>query len=118
MFNDNYSFKTYWRDTLTCEVWVKNGEVTFKNYVDNPIMIPFGVSTEANLDDLEEFFEERCFPRERANCKELLRDLGLDCYEPELICRKLHGLQFDDFMWIKFDNDPESLCWNDIKLRD
>ena len=118
MYNNNYSFKTYWKDMLTSEVTVTQDGISFKNHIDNPIMIPFGVRTSATFDDLEEFFEDRCFPRERVNCKDILRRLGLDCYEPELICRKTHGMQFDDFLWIKFDNDDSGLCWDDIKLRD
>ena len=120
MYNDNYSFKTYWKDELTCEVKIRGSQITFQNYTDDPLKLPFGVRTEEEVDInyLEEMFEDRCFPRERVNCKDILRRLGLDCYEPELICRKTHGMQFDDFFWIKFDNDEESLCWDDIKLRD
>lgn len=65
---------------------------------------------------LEEFYEERCFPKERANCKEILRTLGLDCYESELICRKTHDLQFDDFLWLQF-SDETQVCWDDIRMR-
>lgn len=32
-----YSFKTYTKDILTCEVFVKGTEVTFKNYIDDTL---------------------------------------------------------------------------------
>ena len=117
MFNDNYDVKVYMKEELVSEIHIKNGRVTFENRDYLPIWLPFGVKTSATIDDLEEFYEERCFPRERANCKELVRRLGLDCYEPELICRKTHGLQFDDFIWLQFSDEPQ-VKWNDIKLRD
>lgn len=111
-----YSIKVYMKEQLVCDISVGD-TVKFVNYIDNPVFLPFGVNTTATHSDLEEFFEERCFPRERANCKQVLHRLGLDCYEPELICRKTHGLQFDDFIWLQFSDEPQ-VCWNDIKLRD
>ena len=75
------------------------------------------VNKYATYEDLMEFYEERCFPRERANCKTVLKSIGLDYYDPELICRKTHGQQFDDFMWIQFSDEPQ-VEYKDIKLRD
>lgn len=117
MFNNNYDVKVYMKEDLVSEIHVRNSSVTFENKDYLPIWLPFGVKTSATLDDLEDFYEDRCFPRERANCKELLHRLGLDCYEPELICRKTHGLQFDDFIWLQFSDEPQ-VCWSEIKLRD
>ena len=117
MYNTNYSFNTYWKNDLTCEVTVKKEGITFINHTTDPITLPFGINTTATSSDLEDFFEERCFPRERANCKDILNSLGLECYEPELICRKTHGLQFDDFLWIQFSDEPQ-VTWDEIKLRD
>lgn len=50
------------------------------------------------------------------NRYDILRRLGLDCYEPELICRKTHGQQFDDFCWIQFADEPQ-VTYDEIKLR-
>lgn len=116
MFNDNYSFKVYFKDDLMSEVCVKGSSITFRNYSTNPLWLPFGVHTTATPELLDEFFEERCFPRDRVNCKQLLRTLGLDCYEPELICRKTHGVQFDDFLWIQFSDEPQ-VTFDEIRLR-
>lgn len=117
LFNTDYDIKVYSKEELVSEIYVRGSSVTFKNYNYPAVMLPFGIRTSATVDDLEEFFEERCFPRERANCKDLLRRLGLGCYEPELICRKTHGLQFDDFIWLQFSDEPQ-VRWEDIKLRD
>lgn len=113
----NYSFKVYVKEILTCEVFVRGSEVSFVNYSDDVLSLPFGVKTKATYEDLLGFYEDRCFPEERANCKAVLKSLGLDYYDVELICRKTHGQQFDDFIWLQFSDEPQ-VCWNDIKLRD
>ena len=48
------------------------------------------------------------------NAKVLLRGLGLDYYDPELICRKTHGQQFDDFVWMQFSDEPQ-VRYEDIR---
>ena len=116
MYNACYDVKVYSKDRLTCEIHVRNGAVMFENHSNFPLELPFGVMTSATEDDLEDFYRERCFPEERSNCKDLLRQLGLDYYEPEQICRKTHGLQFDDFLWLQFSDEPQ-VSWEEIKLR-
>lgn len=45
--------------------------------------------------------ESRCFPRTRDYLKWVLRDLGLDCYEPLAIIKKTSGRMADDDMWLE-----------------
>lgn len=113
----DYDIKYFYKDELLTEIHVRGREVTFENHSDEVILIAFGVREHVTYQDLLEFYESRCFPRERQNARELLRGLGLDCYDPELICRKTHGQQFDDFMWMQFSDEPQ-VCYEDIKLRD
>lgn len=105
------------KDRLVSEIFVNGNSVSFTNYSDDILSLPFGVRDTVTYSDLLEFYEDRCFPRERANCKDVLKRLGLDYYDPELICRKTHGLQFDDFTWLQFRDEPQ-VCYQDIKLRD
>lgn len=112
-----YSVKVYEKDKLVSEIFVNGNSVSFTNYSDDILSLPFGVRDNVTYSDLLEFYEDRCFPRERANCKDVLKRLGLDYYDPELICRKTHGLQFDDFTWLQFSDEPQ-VCYQDIKLRD
>lgn len=71
MCNTDYDIKVYSKEELVSEIFVRGSSVTFKNYNYPAVMLPFGVKTSATIEDLEFFFEERCFPRERANCKDL-----------------------------------------------
>ena len=113
----DYDVQYFYKDELLTEIHVRGRSVTFENHSDDVILVAFGVKTSVTYEDLEEFYESRCFPRERTNAKGLLRRLGLDFYDPELICRKTHGQQFDDFMWLQFSDEPQ-VKYEDIKLRD
>lgn len=111
-----YEVKVYWKDEqLVCRITVDKG-VKFTNYTDDTLKLPFGVRTEVGEKDLQEFYRERAFPEERDNCKEVLNALGLNYYDAESVCRKTHGLQFDDFLWLQFSDEPQ-VKYSDIKLR-
>lgn len=43
----------------------------------------------------------RCFPRSRANLKEILRDIGVDSYDPLQIIEKTDGRMAEDKQWIE-----------------
>lgn len=113
-----YEVDVYWEEELMCEIVVSNKTVFFKNHECSApkILYPFGIREHATYENLMEFYESRCFPKERENCKELLKLLGVDTYEPELICRKTHGTQWDDFIWLQF-SDEDKVSYKDIRLR-
>lgn len=64
-----------------------------------------------------DFLESRCVPRTRIDINDILRAYGLREYNPMLMCRKSHGRSPTDFIWVKFDDDPEDITWDKIKLR-
>jgi len=112
-------FEYLWKNTVSAivEYNMKTREVSVTNFTDDNIKRPFGVKTSPTFKDLERFFESRCFPKERGNCKQLLDDLGLNCYNPFDIVRITHGRQYEDYAWIRFEG--EQLDYErDIKLRD
>lgn len=111
----NLSFDYMFRDKKVAHVeLLSNLEVKCERYstdvLDNPL--PQGETAEKLL----EMFEDRCFPRTRANADELVKRLGLEVYDPIGIVRKTHGIQFDDFYWIRFEG--EDITWEDVKIRD
>lgn len=54
--------------------------------------------------------EERCD-------KAMLNHMGLSEYNVYDILRVTHGVDIDDFIWFKFDEDPIDLCWDDVRVR-
>ena len=112
-------FRYMERDKATADVEIDNatGVVRYRPYTENIYALPFGVSKQPNMADVGRFFESRCFPKERRNCRQLLDDLGLDEYIPLDIVCKTHGRQLEDYCWILFEG--EDLDYEkDIKLRD
>ncbi|MDO5407620.1 MAG: helix-turn-helix domain-containing protein [Eubacteriales bacterium] len=61
----------------------------------------FGVVEEPTWEDFEEFLKSRCFPVTRANLKLVLRDLGLQYYDPLQIIEKTQGRMAEDHQWIR-----------------
>lgn len=76
---------------------------------DNPL--PLGKTRESFYN----FLESRCFPENRVNCRELLDLLGVEEYSPLSICKKTHGVQNDDFYWIKFND--EKITFDEVRVR-
>lgn len=79
-------------------------KIEFDNKATDPVLLPFGVRTSATMDDLDRFFESRCFPRTRANCKQILESGSIPYYCPSIIVRKTEGRVSDDEFWIRFHN--------------
>lgn len=70
------------------------------NLVDDPLSTAFGVNTSPTWEDLEDFLEERCVPRQRDGLQYYLRELGLDHYDPLAIVRKTQGRMAEDNCWL------------------
>lgn len=103
-----------WEDEICTEIILKKGlKVEFTNYTDMIWRRAFGVREEATYEDFQEFLKERCFPKERGNCKEILEGLGLDFYEPFEIVQKTHGVMGCDSNWIKFEG--EDLKYKEVR---
>lgn len=97
-------FHYMYQDELCSTVKVYDDDtVEVQDFTDILIKKPFGCwGNEAELKDVEEFFESRCFPRTRFNCKQILKSGGIQFYNPEEICRKTKGVMTDDCFWLDF----------------
>lgn len=106
------------KDKVLADITVDyiNETVNAKVYTDDPVYMPFGINKTPDFEDYKLFLESRCFPKERHNAKQLLDDLDIQYYEPFYIIQKTHGLQFEDYCWIRFKG--EFIKYADIKIRD
>lgn len=100
-------FQVYCKDDLVAYIEYDRGKnyIKYETYATDPFILPFGVLKNPDMKRLDEFFLSRCFPKERKQTKELLELLGLDFYDPELICERTHGCQAEDFMWFKYPGE-------------
>lgn len=86
--------------TTAIDVDAVNEEIRIKNFTNINIYRAFGVNEKPSWKDYMEFLEERCVPRTRYNIKEILRDLNVECYDPDEIIKKTHAKSADDKDWI------------------
>lgn len=95
------------KDKVTTAIDVDgvNEEIRIKNFIDINIFRAFGVNEKPSWKEYLEFLEDRCIPRTRYNIKEVLRDLGLDCYDVEEYVKKTHARSYDDRNWISFEKE-------------
>lgn len=77
-------------------------KVTFRNYTDDVYSCAFGVRKEVTYDEVLEFLEERTVPRNRADIKEILEELGLKRYDPYFLCRYFGGKVAHDNKYLEF----------------
>lgn len=76
-------------------------EIAVVNHTNDVIHRAFGVKVKPDWEDFEYFLESRCFPRGRDYMKDILRDLGLDNYDPLAIIEKTKGRMAEDKQWIR-----------------
>jgi len=90
-------------------------ELHVNNYAGNILdaSILRGVT---GIEELNDWFETRCFLRSRADCDFLVSSLGLSTYVPYNIVRKTNGALFEDTYWIRFRDQPD-LTWKDVDPR-
>lgn len=91
------------RDMLcsVIDIDFRHKKVYVTNKTDKILLRAFGVVTEPTWEEFMEFLESRCFPRTRARMKDILRDLGLDHYDPLQIIEKTKGQMAEDHQWIQ-----------------
>lgn len=64
--------------------------------------------------DFIQWIEERVFPEERMDCKELLADLNLEEYRPFAIAKQTKACLMEDGWWVSF-SDQDSFRKDTIR---
>lgn len=99
----------YNNDILETTIYAdyKNKKVRIENHTNDWLHLAFGVKKNPTWKDYEDFLEDRCPPRTRANIKEVLESLGLQHYDPISICEKTSGRTAEDNSWMDFDYERD-----------
>lgn len=113
-FSANEDFSVYWFDEKTADVHFEHTKAVIKRYTTNPAKQIF-YKDELPLFEVGEIMESRCWDKNRDNLEKYLFKLGLTEYNPYKICRKTHGVMFQDHIWFKYNG--ENITWDDVKCR-
>lgn len=79
----------------------KNQKIAVENETEDVIHRAFGIKAKPTWEDFMEFLESRCFPRTRDHLRLVLKDVGVDSYDPLAIVEKTKGRMAEDLQWIK-----------------
>lgn len=92
-----------------------NRVISYHKYIsDTPMQIFWGEVTTKRFYD---FLKDRCYEDGRADLEDILRYHGLSSNNPYEWVRLTHGVTYEDFVWIKFDDDPKNIKWKDVNIR-
>lgn len=105
-------FSVFWKDEKTADVTITDNKAHIIRYTINPVKQIFAKEY-ISIYELGEILRWRCWDPNRENIEKYLYKLGLTEYNPFKICRKTHGVMFQDKIWFKYKD--ENLCWNDVK---
>ena len=114
LFNQKENFSVYWDNEKTADVQILENKALIKRYSNNPVKQIFA-KDEIPLFELGEILTWRCWDKNRENIEKYLFKLGLTEFDPYKICRKTHGVMFQDKIWFKYEG--ENLTWEDVKCR-
>lgn len=109
---ENFKFQLMWRDELIADVDVRETEVYIKRYIIHPVKQIFYADKISRF-EFGDILKSRCWDENRANLQKYLNAIGLDEFNPYLICRKTHGVMLQDSVWFRYEG--ENLSWKDVK---
>lgn len=104
--NEDYTLRIdfMFKQKVCTEIYVDfiDEKINICNRTDDIIKRAFGINENPTWQDFNDFLEERCFPKSRAMCKSILRELKIDSYDPLQILELTNGRTADDNQYLKF----------------
>lgn len=106
-------FQIMWKNEVIADIetYPNTEEVKIKRSSS----YPFFLNNTVNRRRIYEFIKSRCVEENRADIKEILNAMNLDEYNPWKMIRITHGVDWDDFYWIRFEG--EKIKWEDVRVR-
>lgn len=98
-------------DIITNE---NNTSLTYTKFVPDSPKQPFW-GENITIARFYNFLKSRCYEDSRRDLPEILAYHGLKSNNPYEWVKISHGVTYEDFFWIKFDN--ECITWEDVKIR-
>lgn len=108
-------FKVMFMDEVVAYIELgKNELIRVETYTNIAYKQPF-LKKPVTFEYVKGFLEKRVVSPDKSNINEVLAQLGLKEYNIIEILKKTHGTNFDDFLWVKFDNS--NTTWDEVRLR-
>lgn len=107
-------FQIMWKnkEVATVETFKDTDAVTIKRSPDFPQFLNNTVDRRR----VYEFIKSRCVEENRADIKAILSEMKLAEYNPWKMVQITHGVDWDDFYWIRFEG--EDIRWEDVRVRE
>ena len=112
LFTDYTKISIFWKNEKTAEATIFENEVLIERFTLNPAKQIFAKEKISRF-EFGEILQWRCWDQNRDNIEKYLFKLGLTDFNPYQICRKTHGVMYQDKIWFKFDG--ENISWEDVK---
>lgn len=89
-------------------------QIRFKKWKTDGIEQPFS-GDQLTLERFYRFLKSRCYEDHRADLPEILQKAHFLDNNPYDWVRLTHGVTYDDFFWIRLDQ--ETISWDDVRIR-
>lgn len=89
-------------------------KVHIKKLVSDSLYQPFG-GDKLDLERVYNFLKSRCYEDGRADLRQILAEAGMTENNPWEWVKITHGVTYDDFFWIRFED--EQITWEDVSIR-
>lgn len=111
----SYNFTVYHENIPVAKVSISNNHkrVFIEKLIPDGIMQPFS-GNKLDLERVYNFLKSRCYEDNYAGLEDVLKKQEMSSNDPWEWNRKTHGVTWEDFFWMKFD-DEEDVRWEDIK---
>lgn len=108
-------FKTMFKDEVTAHIIIENNKlIKAETYTNDNWKYPFIVKP-IKLDFVLSYLKRRAIKENNPFIKEFMDEHNLKEYNVIDILKITHGVDIDDFSWIKFKG--EDITWKDVKVR-
>lgn len=113
----DYNFTVMHKNEESAYVHVSSDhkEVSVIKILPDGMKQPFS-GNKLDLERVYNFLKDRCFEDGYADLEHVLEMCNMSFNDPWEWNRKTHGVSWEDYFWIKFDD--EDITWEDVKWRD
>ena len=104
------------KDTPVAKVTLRDDrkEIRYEKYIPDGPFQPFS-GEKLDLERFYSFLKSRCYEDGRADLKAILAKAHFQDNDPYEWVRLTHGVTYDDFFWIRIDDEP--CVYEEVRLR-